>query len=60
MLNHARHRTKEDKAFAMDAAETIDVFFRPLLDRQRSRDRLRAIAESPGQTRGATCLKIST
>jgi hypothetical protein len=45
MLNHARHRTKEDKAFAANPAETADVFFRPWLDRQGSRDRPRPIAE---------------
>jgi len=37
MLNHARHRTKEDKAFATDSAETTHGFFCPLLDRQGSR-----------------------
>jgi hypothetical protein len=38
MLKRATHRTKEDKAFTADPAGTIDVFLRPLLDREGSRD----------------------
>jgi len=51
MLNHARHRTKKDKAFATDP--TTHALFCPLLDRQGSRDDARPITEWPGSTHNA-------
>jgi putative endopeptidase len=49
MLNHARHRTKEDKAFTTDPAETSAGSFCPLLDRQGPRDCRQPITEWPDQ-----------